>query len=66
MQTGGAVMWLQVAAGFVFHHANSYYDASTNCMVVVCCRMDKFPEFEKQAAGAGRSFVVNLVALELT
>ena len=53
------VVLSQVAAGFVFHHANSYYDATTNCMVVVCSRMDRFPEFDKQAAEGGRTFVVS-------
>ena len=52
---------MQVPSGFVFHQANSYYDADTNCMVVVCVRMSRFPEFDKQAGQADRPFVVSAI-----
>ena len=51
---------MQVPSGFVFHQANSYYDPDKTCMVVVCVRMSKFPEFDKQAGQADRPFVVSL------
>lgn len=56
------VLLLQVPPGFVFHHANSYYDEDTNSMVIICVRLNKFPDFDKQAGQAGRPFVVRTYA----
>ena len=52
--------WVQVPPGFVFHQANSYIDTGTNCMVIICVRYESLPDFDAQAAGPDRPYVVRL------